>query len=228
MKKLNGTYEVVFVDDGSKEDSLQKLESLHRIFEDIVVVSLAEHTSKTETLQAGFDIALGEIYITMDADGQDDPTDIPKLLDKLSQGYDVVYGWRYQRQDNVRKKAASFFANIVRRVLTRDNIHDVGCALRVFRKKDIREIRLSGGLHRFFSFIMRKKGYRVAEVKVISHRRTKGASKYGLWGRLKEGTIDLFRIMFLDTDKLLSCEQIYKIKTMLRKPPRVRSTKVTA
>ena len=217
MVGLGRPYEIVFIDDGSTDKTLERLRGLQKQGAgDLVVIALAKNTGKAEASQAGFDHARGDIFITIDGDGQEEPSDIPRLLDKLTEGYDVVYGWRWQRQDSFRKKAVSCIAGVVRNILSGNKIHDVGCPLRVCRKKDLKGIRLSKGLHRFFSMIMEKKGFRVTEVKVTHYPRTHGVSKYGTWDRLVEGTADLLRISFTDIDQLMAGERKYRIREIYR------------
>ncbi|MBF0512288.1 MAG: glycosyltransferase family 2 protein [Candidatus Omnitrophica bacterium] len=212
MRALQAPYEIVFIDDGSKDQTLLRLQKLSEKKTDIKVISLRDHVGKSESLQAGFDNASGEIYICMDGDGQDDARDIPKLLNKMAQGYDVVYGWRLKRQDGRIKRFSSWLAGGIRRIFTKEQIHDVGCALRVFRKKDIQGICLSRGLHRFFSYIMEKKGYKIAEVEVNHYSRQTGISKYGIVNRLFEGMADLFLVRFTDIDKLMAHHPKYQIR----------------
>jgi len=214
MRKLGGAHEIIFIDDGSTDSGVRRLKAAQA--ENLVIIELAEHAGKAGALQAGFDHAAGEIYITLDGDGQNDPRDIPGLLDKLAEGYDLVYGWRFPRRDPALKRIASEAAYIIRRLTTRTRIHDVGCALRAFRKKNIENICLWGGLHRFFDAIMAKRGCRVGEVKVSHHPRESGASKYGIWDRLKEGTADLFRLYFTGVDRLMKHPRPYKIKHLSR------------
>jgi len=216
MSELGGTYEIIFVDDGSTDSSVQKLEHILNASGRPVIVSLAERVGQSEALQAGFDNAQGDIYVTLDGDGQYEPREIPRLLDKLAEGCDVVCGRRFQRQDPLLKKIASRVAYIIRKVTTREKVHDVGCTLRVFRKKVLEKVCLWGGLHRFFSTIMLKRGYRIAEVKVHHYPRKNGVSKYGIWDRLKQGLVDLFRVSFIDIDTLMNHERQYKIKQILR------------
>jgi len=158
MERLNESYEVVFVDDASSDGSLQKLRDAQKSSEELVIVVLSGHTGKSEALQAGFDTAAGQIYITMDGDGQDDPRDIVRLLNKMDEGYDLVYGWRYRMEGPFGKKLVSKTANIIRRLITGEDVHDVGCPLRAFRKESLAGVCLSGGLHRFFSTIMKRGG----------------------------------------------------------------------
>lgn len=216
MKKLGGTYEIIFVDDGSNDSSVQKLRHRLNRLGNLVVIALAQRVGQSEALQAGFDNATGDIYITLDGDGQNDPKDIPRLLNKLREGYDVIYGWRFQRQDPLSKKVASRLAYIIRKLITREHIHDVGCALRVFRKKDIEKVCLWSGLHTFFSTIMSRKGYKMGEVKILGQPRQGGLSKYAILDRLISGAVDLFRISFIDIDKLMHHERQYKIKCIMK------------
>ena len=217
MNKLNGQYEILFVDDGSTDSSLERLKRVYVNSKNLAIVILKERAGKAEALQAGFDNAEGEIYITLDGDGQDDPGEIPSLLNKMDEGFDVVYGWRSRRQDPFIKKIASKTANLIRKLITKEKIHDVGCAMRVFRKKDVKQVCLSKGLHRFFSAIMVKFGYKVGEIKVVHYPRKTGITKYGIWGRLVEGIIDSIRFCFLDLHTLMRHERKYRIKEILRK-----------
>ena len=153
-----------------------------------------------------------------DGDGQNDPRDIPALLNKMNEGYDVVYGWRYRRQDPFLKKAAAKIAALARRVIIgKEAICDAGCAMRVFRKDDIAGVRLSGGLHRFFAVIMARQGYRIGQVKVSHCRRKAGVSKYGILDRLVKGIADCFRISLMDTSALMAHKSKYRIKDVLKK-----------
>lgn len=216
MAGLDGPYEILFVDDGSLDETLPRLQEMQSRHKDLGIVSLARRNGEAQALQAGFDCACGEIYITLDGDGQDDPREIPKLLDKMAQGYDVIHGWRRQRKDNLLKKISSCLANSSRRLVTGESLHDFGCSLRVFRGRDARGICLYRGFHRFFSLIMKKKGCRIGETEVLHHWRKTGASKYGTWKRLKEGTADLFLLMFGDFEKLMSRPSTYTIKAVYR------------
>lgn len=217
MNKLDEQYEILFVDDGSTDSSLERLRRVSVNSKGLVIVILKERVGKAEALQAGFDNAAGEIYITLDGDRQDDPKEIPSLLNKMDEGFDVVYGWRRRRHDPLIKKIASKTANTIRRLITREKIHDVGCAMRVFRKKEVEHVCLSKGLHRFFSAIMVKLGYQVGEVEVVHYPRETGISKYGIWDRLVEGIVDSMRFCLLDIHTLMTHERKYQIKEILRK-----------
>lgn len=217
MNGLNEPYEIIFVDDGSTDSSSKRLKSVYANSDNLIIIILKEWVGKSEALQAGFDNGVGEIYITLDGDGQDDPREIPALLNKMKEGYDVVYGWRYRRQDPLLKKTASKIANMVRRLTTREKIHDVGCAMHVFRKKDIERVCLSSGLHRFFSAIMVRLGYRIGEIKVNHCERKAGISKYGIWDRLIEGIIDSYRMSFIDINVIMNHKRQYQLKEILKK-----------
>ena len=217
MGKLNEKYEIVFVDDGSTDSSLKRLKKIDVNLGVLSIIVLEKRAGKAEAIQAGFDNAAGDIYITLDGDGQDPPIEIPTLLSKMKEGYDVVYGWRRRRQDQFKKKIASKIANIIRRFTTKEKIHDVGCAMRVFRKKDVEQVCLSRGLHRFFSAIMIKLGYNVGEIKIAHYPRKAGVSKYGIWNRLIEEVIDSMRLSFIDIHTLMRHKRKYQIKEILRK-----------
>lgn len=217
MGGLESGYEILLVDDGSSDYSLGKLKDSADLLKSVSVIVLSRRSGKSEALQAGFDNASGEIFITMDGDGQDEPEDIPALLRKMNEGYDVVYGWRSGMMAPLRKRIFSRAANLARRVFTGVNIHDVGCPLRIFRKNNIAGVRLSGGLHRYFSTIMSGLGYRVTEVKVRHYPRTSGVSKYGITDRLVEGVVDFFRVVFGGVASLKRGSRKYEIRQIIRR-----------
>ena len=209
---MGRTYEIIFVDDCSTDATLQRLKQAAVSSGHLIVVALAARVGQSEAMQAGFDHASGDICISLDGDGQYDPRDIPYLLAKLAQGYDVVCGWRFPRRDPLYKKVVSRAAYSIRRLTTHERIHDVGCTLRVFRKKDIRNICLWSGLHIFFAVLMERRGYKVGEIKVIHYPRRGGVSKYGVWRRLVHGAVDLFRVSFIDIDVLMDHKRSYAVK----------------
>jgi glycosyltransferase involved in cell wall biosynthesis len=216
MDQLGKPYEIILVDDGSEDHSLRNMKTLRRQIDELIIISLAGHSGKSEALQCGFDNASGKIIVTLDGDGQDDPYDIIPMLDRMREGYDLVYGWRHDMRGAFGKRISSRLANFARRLITGMEVHDVGCPLRVFKKKDIGWLRLSGGLHRYFSTLMKRKGYSVGEVKVKHYPRHSGSSKYGFFDRLKEGVADLFRISFCDLDALMQHRRKYKIEQVIR------------
>ena len=216
MNGLGEKYEVLIIDDGSTDTTVTQARRLQEKNSDISIIILEKRYGKSEALQAGFDNASGDIIITLDGDGQDDPRGIPNLLKKMEEGPDVVVGWRYNRRDSKIKKFSSKIANIFRRINLKDTIHDVGCPLRVFKRSCIKDVCLSRGLHRFFSTIMKKFGYRVEEIKVNHFPRQGGRSKYGIFNRLSEGVFDCCRIAFLDIHKVMRHKRQYQVKEIIR------------
>ncbi len=216
MDRFESGYEILVVDDGSSDHSLRNLKDSAGLLKSVSMVVLSRRFGKSEALQAGFDNAMGDIYITIDGDGQDEPEDIPVLLRKMDEGYDVVYGWRAGMMAPLGKRVFSKAANLARRIFTGVNIHDVGCPLRVFRRNDISAVRLSGGLHRYFSTIMSGLGYRVAEVNVRHYPRASGVSKYGIADRLIEGIVDFFRVIFGGVAGLKRGRRKYEIRQIMR------------
>ena len=189
-------YELIFVDDGSRDGSFDVLRSLHRIDQRVKVVRLRRNFGKTAALSAGFRQAAGDIVITLDADLQDDPAEIPRLLDRLNDGYDLVTGWRWQRRDRLRKRIASWCFNWAAGWLAGLPLHDVNCGLKAFRRTVADDLDLYGEMHRFLPILAHGKGYRVAEVRVRHRQRRYGLSKYGTT-RFVSGLLDLLKVVFL-------------------------------
>lgn len=201
LRGLARPYEVLLVDDGSTDDGVARLKSAGDAVAPLKIVVLDGGQGQSVALQAGFDAAQGEILVSLDGDGQNDPQDIPLLLAKLDEGCDVVCGWRHRREDPWSRKIASRLANAVRRRFTGERIHDVGCTLRAFRRPVLEKVHLSGGLHRMFTALAARYGFRVEEVMVAHHPRRAGRSKYGNVGRLIEGTADLLTVLTLDAGR---------------------------
>lgn len=191
LEKLGGSYEIIFVDDGSKDATLEKCHSLSPL----TLVVFRKNFGQSAAFDAGFKRATGDIVITMDGDLQNDPADIPLLLAKLDEGYDVVSGWRVKRQDSLSKKVFSRGANLLRKVLIRDEIHDSGCSLKAFRKECFEDFDLFGEMHRFIPALLEIKGFRVAEVPVSHHPRVHGVTKYN-WKRSVKGFVDMLAVWF--------------------------------
>jgi glycosyltransferase involved in cell wall biosynthesis len=217
MDKLNCAWEVIFVNDHSKDNSLQTLKNIDTQGRRLLIVDLKKHYGQSVSLQSGFDNAQGEIIITMDGDLQNDPEDIPKLLGKLEEGFDVVCGWRYPRKDPRFKIWSAKIAYAVRKVINKENIHDVGCTLRVLKKESLNSVYLSGGLHRFFSLIMLKLGYKIGEVKVRHQERRFGKTKYNIRNRLFQGLKDLIRIKIYGIKALMTPSTTYEIREIIRR-----------
>lgn len=194
MDSLGAIYELIIVNDGSVDGTLARLNRLMPSAPRLTVVSFPTRQGKGRALQAGLDRARGEILVTLDGDLQNDPNDIPALLQKLEEGYDVVCGWRSPRRDPWMKRASSGVANVIRRMLRRDEVHDVGCALRVFRRTVLPRVNLSDGRHRWFTWLAARAGCRIGEVKVRHHPRRFGRSHYGTWDRLIESCATFWRL----------------------------------
>lgn len=197
MRSHGVPFEIVMVDDGSRDDTLHVLRELIHEVPELVVVALRRNCGQTLALQAGLDRARGDAVVTMDGDLQNDPRDIPKLLQALADGADVASGWRRDRQDTLLlRKVPSWLANRLIRWVTGVRIHDQGCSLKAYRGDVVRELDLYGDMHRFIAILTMPVGARIAEVPVRHHARVAGASKYGL-SRTFKVLADLFTIQML-------------------------------
>ncbi len=197
LKALGRTAEIVYVDDGSTDGSLKVLRELARVDSRVRVVALRRNYGQTAAMAAGIDAASGDVLIPMDADMQNDPADIARLLAKLDQGYDVVSGWRKDRQDKlITRKIPSMLANRLISWIGGVPLHDYGCSLKAYRRESIEDVRLYGEMHRFIPIYASWGGARVAEIPVEHHARTMGKSKYGLSRTLKV-VFDLMTIKFM-------------------------------
>ena len=189
--------EIVFVDDGSRDRTLAKLEAIQAGDDHVRVVSLRRNFGQTAAMTAGFDHARGGVIITMDGDLQNDPHDIPQLVGKLNEGYDVVTGWRYDRQDPfLSRKLPSQLANRLISWVTGVGLHDYGCTLKAFRREVIDNINLYGEMHRFIPAIASGMGISFTEVKVNHRARRFGTSKYGI-SRTIRVVLDLITVKFM-------------------------------
>ena len=188
-------FEFVFVDDGSTDGTVGALESRQGGDGRLRVVRLRRNYGQTAALQAGFDSAAGDIVISMDADLQHFPEDIPQFLAKLQEGYDVVCGWRRERQEGIRRRWPSKAANWILRKVTRLSIHDIGTTFRAYRADLLRDFRLLGENHRFVPVFARQAGARIAEIEIKNVARTVGESHYGL-GRTFDVMLDIIFLVF--------------------------------
>src|SRR5574341_942017 len=177
MKKLKN-YEIIFVNDGSRDSTLTNLMDLVKREKNLRIVDFPRNYGKSAALRAGFDIAKGDIIVTIDGDLQNDPKDIPLLIQSL-ENYDVVSGWRRQRRDKAMKIAFSKIFNHLQRKLFGVPIHDSNCGLKVYRSEVLEDLSLYGELHRYIPSILHKKGYLVGEVPINHNPRLHGRSKYG-------------------------------------------------
>lgn len=194
--KLDRPYEIVFVNDCSTDRSLGVIGELMKKCPVVRCVSFTENRGQSAALGAGFRAAAGEVIITMDADLQNDPADIPMLLEQFGP-YDMVNGWRKNRQDSISKKISSRIGNYVRNRLTGENINDTGCSLKVMRASMLKNIKMYRGLHRFLPTLMRLEGAKVIEVPVNHRHRQFGVSKYTNLRRGVEGFQDLLAVRWM-------------------------------
>lgn len=191
-------FEIIYVDDGSTDDSFKLLSSVSGLDKRVKVVRLAKNYGQTLAMQAGIDYASGSLIIFIDGDLQNDPADIPKLLAKLNEGYDVVSGWRRVRRDSLfTRRMPSFAANKVISWLTGVRLRDYGCTLKIYRKKFLQDIRLYGQMHRFIPVYAAMRGASIAEIEVSHYKRIRDKSKYGL-GRISNVILDLITARFLE------------------------------
>lgn len=198
---LSGTgmeFELIYVDDGSTDNSFKLLSSISGLGKGVKVVRLTKNYGQTLAMQAGIDHASGGLIVFIDADLQNDPADIPKLLAKLNEGYDVVSGWRRVRRDRLfTRRVPSFIANKIISWLTGVRLHDYGCTLKIYRKKFLHDIRLYGQMHRFIPVYAVMRGASIAEIEVSHFKRMRDKSKYGL-GRISNVILDLITARFLE------------------------------
>lgn len=197
LRQLGRSAEIIYVDDGSTDGSLEILRGLARIDPRVRVVALRRNYGQTAAMAAGIDAATGRVLIPMDADLQNDPADIVRLLNKLDEGYDVVSGWRKNRQDTlITRKIPSMIANRIISWIGGVPLHDYGCSLKAYRRESLEDVRLYGEMHRFIPIYASWAGARVTEIPVEHHPRTMGKSKYGLSRTLKV-VLDLMTIKFM-------------------------------
>lgn len=197
IDRLGKSAEVIYVNDGSTDNSLSVLREIAAEDARVRVISLRRNYGQTAAMSAGIDAARGEILIPMDADLQNDPADIARLLEKLEEGFDVVSGWRRHRQDKmVSRKIPSVIANRIISWIGDVHLHDYGCSLKAYRREVLKDVRLYGEMHRFIPIYASWAGARVTEIPVDHHPRTAGKSKYGISRTIKV-IFDLITIKFM-------------------------------
>lgn len=201
VRALGEPFEVVFVNDGSRDGSLDLLKELRAGHPEIVIWNLDRNHGLSSALDAGFRAARGEIIVTLDADLQNDPADIPRLYAMLDR-YDMVCGWRRERNDPWVKRVSSRIANGWRNRRTGESVHDITCPLKVFRASIVPHMPAYNGMHRFYPTLARMAGFRVVEVPVNHRARLAGTSKYGVWNRLWKGLEDLRAIRWMQKNRL--------------------------
>ena len=196
LKGMGKTYELLFVDDGSTDRSYEILADLHREDPDVRVLSFRRRYGKSAALSVGFSEARGEAIVTIDADLQDDPAEIPNLIAKLDEGYDLVSGWKQDRKDPITKTIPSKFFNAVTGRVTGLRLHDMNCGLKAYRRSVTEQVQVYGQLHRFLPVFAQNDGFRVGEVPVRHHPRVHGKTKYGA-RRLLHGFLDLLTVVMV-------------------------------
>jgi glycosyltransferase involved in cell wall biosynthesis len=196
LDSMGRPYEILLVDDGSRDGTVERLLELEARDRRVRVVRLRRNFGQTAAFSAGFDHARGSIVVTSDGDLQNDPADIPTLVARLEEGYDMVCGWRRQRRDPLSRRIPSWLANRIISWSTGVHLHDYGCSLKAIRYEVVKGLRLYGEMHRFIPAVASWMGVALAEVPVHHRPRTRGRSKYG-FGRILRVLLDLFTVKFL-------------------------------
>ncbi len=194
--KVSKNYEIVFVDDGSRDSTLKILKDLEKKDKKIRIYSFQRNQGKAEALTQGFEKAKGDLIVTLDADLQDKPEEIKKLLSKVGEGWDMVAGWRKDRKDSFTKKTFSKFFNLIVSVFWNFKFHDMNGGLKVYKNEAAKSLRLYGGMHRFIPLLLHDSGFSVTEIPIIHEQRRFGKSKYGALKVIKEMP-DMATMLFL-------------------------------
>ena len=209
---LGKSYEIVFVDDGSYDKTYEILKEIHREDSRLKVLRFRKNYGQTAAMAAGFQFARGDIIISMDGDLQNDPTDIPCLIDKLDQGFDVVCGWRKDRKDKlISRRIPSVVANWLISLLTGVRIHDNGCSLKAYRSYVIKKVPLYSEMHRFIPAMASLRGARITEIVVNHHPRKFGYAKYGI-SRVWKVFLDLFVVKMLVSFFFQTCTMVWNFE----------------
>jgi len=196
LKLLGTSYEMIFVDDGSTDTSREILRQMASRYPQLHLLAFKENCGETAAGAAGLKEARGEVVITLDADLQNDPKDIPRMLEYLND-YDMVTGWRQTREDSWVKRVTSKIANTIRNRLSGESIQDSGCTFRVYKRVCLQNIKFYKGMHRFMPTLVRMEGFRVVEVPIGHHPRKFGVSKYTTWNRMWRAFVDLLAVRWM-------------------------------
>ena len=210
LKGVKKSSEIIFVDDGSRDSSFQILKAAAAQDRQMRVIRFRRNAGQTAAFEAGFRAARGDIVVTMDADLQNDPHDIPRLLAKVGE-FDVVCGWRYKRRDPWIKIVSSKIANFVRNKLSQEKIVDTGCSLKAFKRECLKNMKLFNGMHRFFPTLAKMEGFTVTQVKVNHRPRRFGRTKYNIRNRMVRAFADLLAVRWMKKRHLN-----YEIKETIR------------
>ncbi|MCD4759557.1 glycosyltransferase family 2 protein [archaeon] len=193
LSKLKKSYEIIFINDGSTDKSEEILNNIKD--NNTKVIHFRKNFGQTAAIDAGFKASKGKVIITMDGDLQNDPKDIPKLLNSIEKGYDIIAGWREKRKDSFKIRSISKVAKILRKILLNDKLQDSGCTMRAYKKECIKDLNLYGEMHRFIHVILRAKGFKIAQIKVNHRKRKFGKTKYNATRGLK-GLLDMILLKF--------------------------------
>lgn len=196
-KSLTDSYEILFINDGSTDNTQKEIDAvLRKDSQHVKYIEFRTNFGKAAALRAGFESATGAIIVQMDGDLQDKPDQLPQLIKKLNEGYELVVGWKQHRQDSFIKNTTSLFFNTVTNLISRVHLHDHNCGLKVYKAEVAKELLLYGELHRYIAVVASAKGYRVTEVPIEHRKRQSGASKYGI-SRFINGFLDLLTVIFI-------------------------------
>ncbi|MFH1045618.1 MAG: glycosyltransferase family 2 protein [Candidatus Omnitrophota bacterium] len=209
MDKLRIPYELIFVNDASSDASLEALKQLRGSYPYLRIASLKSRSGQSAAFDAGFKIAQGDIVITMDADLQYDPEDIPRLLERIP-SFDVVCGWRKKRNDPWLKRLSTKVANAVRNKVSQEQVRDIGCSLRVMKKSFLSQIKMYDGMHRFLPTLLKMQGATVSEIPVRHLPRKFGRSKYNLRNRSVRAFLDLLAVTWMKKRNLRYTMEVIK------------------
>lgn len=194
---LGLSYEIIFVDDGSRDATCERVREARALDPQVKLVRLRRNFGKAAALTAGFDIASGRLVVTLDGDLQDDPDEIPRMLETLEKGgFDLVSGWKHERKDPLSKTLPSLLFNWATRKLAQVDLHDFNCGFKVYRREVLEEVPIYGELHRYIPVLASRRGFSVGELAVRHHPRRHGISKYG-WDRFYKGLLDLLTVLFI-------------------------------
>jgi glycosyltransferase involved in cell wall biosynthesis len=197
LDRLGRSFELIFVDDGSADGTVQRIREAHAADRRVKLVRLRRNFGKAAALSAGFDQCRGQIILTMDGDLQDDPDEIPRFLEALEEkDLDLVSGWKHQRRDPASKRLPSLLFNWVTRRIAGVDLHDFNCGFKAYRREVLEQISVYGELHRYIPVLASRRGFSVGEIPVQHHPRRHGVSKYG-WDRLYKGLLDLITVLFI-------------------------------
>ncbi len=194
---LGLSYEIIFVDDGSRDATCERVREARALDPQVKLVRLRRNFGKAAALTAGFDIASGRLVVTLDGDLQDDPDEIPRMLETLEKGgFDLVSGWKHERKDPLSKTLPSLLFNWATRKLAQVDLYDFNCGFKVYRREVLEEVPIYGELHRYIPVLASRRGFSVGELAVRHHPRRHGISKYG-WDRFYKGLLDLLTVLFI-------------------------------